>query len=247
MRPPSEKPIHPHFPTTHWTLIRTVQSGSTEAAARAMEDLCKHYWYPIYAFLRRNGHSAHDAEDLTQTFFQRLISDDSIHEVRQDQGKLRSFLLGVLKRLLSKDARHQSAQKRGGGQTIVSFDEMAAEERYAREPQDIRDPERLFSHAWACELMATVRDKLRDAFAATGRAHLFDLLLPFLMWDDIPPAQGEIAEKLGCSEDATRILIYRLRAKFRELLRQEVARTVLTPDEVADELVWLKEMLSSQS
>jgi RNA polymerase sigma factor (sigma-70 family) len=232
------------FPTTHWTLVQTVQGGSAADAAKAMEQLCKGYWYPIYAYLRRSGLSTEDAEDLTQAFFHRLITDDAIQSVRQEVGKLRSYLLGVLKRLMSDHTRHHAAQKRGGGILHISFDEMDAEERYAREPQDTRDPEWIFTHAWAHELLAGVREKLRDAFSATGRAGVFDVLLPFLMWDNEPPSHKEIAKQLGSSETATRILIHRLRSKFRDLLREEVARTVLTPQEIPNELAWLQSVLA---
>ncbi len=234
------------FPTTHWTLVQAVQGGNAADAALAMEQLCKGYWYPIYAYLRRSGHGTEDAEDLTQAFFHRLITDDAIQSVRQDVGKLRSYLLGVLKRLMSDHTRHHAAQKRGGGILHISFEAMDAEERYAREPQDTRDPEWIFTHAWAHELLTGVREKLRDAFSATGRAGVFDVLLPFLMWDNEPPSHKEIAKQLGSSETATRILIHRLRTKFRDLLRDEVARTVLTPQEIPGELAWLQSVLAEK-
>ncbi len=237
---------HAAFPTTHWTLVQIVQGNDAAAAAQAMDELCKGYWYPIYAFLRRSGHGVEDAEDLAQAFFEKLISEDAIQAARQDAGKLRSFLLSVLKRMLSKHARRHSAQKRGGGQIHVSFDEMNAEERYAREPWDTRDPEWIFTHAWAHELLAGVREKLRVTLAATGRAETFDLLLPFLLWDNEPPSHKEIAQQLGSSETAARILIFRLRGKFRDLLREEVARTVLSPDEIAGEMAWLQNVLSAK-
>lgn len=234
------------FPTTHWTLVQAVQNGSADDAALAMEKLCKGYWYPIYAYLRRSGHSTEDAEDLTQAFFHRLITDDTIQSVRQEVGKLRSYLLGALKRLMSDHTRHHAAQKRGGGILHISFEEMDAEDRYAREPQDTRDPEWVFTHAWAHELLAGVREKLREAFSATGRAGVFDVLLPFLMWNNEPPSHREIAKQLGSSETATRILIHRLRTKFRDLLRDEVARTVLTAEEIPGELAWLQGVLAEK-
>lgn len=233
------------FPTTHWTLVSAVQGGGPEEAAQAMEELCRSYWYPIYAFLRRSGHSAADAEDLTQAFFHRLITEDALLSARQDAGKLRSWLLGVLKRLLSDHSRHHATQKRGGGQVMVSFDEMDAEERYAREPVDAHDPERIFTHTWAHQLLAGVREKLRGAYETTGRAGVFDVLLPFLTCDREPPSHREIANQLGSSEAASRILIHRLRVKFRDLLRDEVALTVLTPEEIPGELAWLQGVLAA--
>ena len=242
--PSADTSKNPDFPTTHWTMVQAVQGGSDAEAAEARESMCRRYWYPIYAFLRRSGHGAHDAEDLTQAFFEHLITHESINAVRQDEGKLRSFLLGVLQRTISRQARHDHAAKRGGGARQVSFDEMDAAERYAREPQDTHDPEWLFTRAWAHELLAGVREKLRESFEATGRAGVFDILLPFLMWDNEPPSYREIARQLGSSEAGTRILVFRLRTKFRDLLREEVARTVLSPGEIAGELAWLQSVLA---
>lgn len=236
----------PAFPTTHWTLVRAVQSDDPDAAERAMEDLCKSYWYPIYAFLRRSGRAAQDAEDLTQLFFQNLITRESLLSARREAGKLRSYLLGVLKRQISNGIRHDTTQKRGGSLSHVSFDAMGAHERYALEPEDHRDPEWLFTRAWALDLLAGVREKLRANYEVTGRAGVFDVLLPFLMWDNEPPSHREIARQIGSSEAASRIMIHRLRTKFRELLRDEVAVTVLTPEEIPGELAWLQGVLAER-
>jgi len=211
-----------------------------------MEELCRSYWYPIYAFLRRSGRSEPDAEDLTQEFFQRLLTEEAVLSAQKGNGKLRSWLLGVLKHLLSDQARHRNAQKRGGGAEHIPFELMGAEERYLHEPVDNQDPEWLFTHAWAQDLLAEVREKLRAAHAAAGKAETFDLLLPFLMIDDDPPSHREFAQELGSSEVAARLLIHRLRVKFRSLLREEVAKTVETPEEISDELSWLRGVLAKQ-
>lgn len=232
------------FPTTHWTLVHTMQHGSANEAAHAMEKLCQAYWYPVYAFLRRSGHADHDAEDLTQAFFQYLITDQSIHAARREAGKLRTFLLGVLMRLLSNHTIHRNAQKRGGRLEHVSLEEVHAEERYAQELVDGRDPESVFAQAWAQELLEHVRTRLRETFVTTGREDVFDFLLPFLHWDAEPPSHQELARKLDSSEASARVQVHRLRSKFRDLLRQEVARTVLSPEEVEDELVWLQKALA---
>ncbi|HRJ07926.1 MAG TPA: sigma-70 family RNA polymerase sigma factor [Prosthecobacter sp.] len=234
------------FPPTQWTLVRAVQSGDPADAEAAMSQICQRYWYPIYAYLRRSRHSAPDAEDLTQAFFMRLIKRETLQIIQLDGGKLRSFLLGSLKHLLSDEARHHNAQKRGGGQKLLSIDEMQAEERYACEPQDMRDPEWLFTHAWANDLLAGIREKLRAAFAVAGRAEVFETLLPFLMWDEEPPSHREIAQKLGCSEAASRVQIMRLRSKFRALLEEELACTVLTPEDIPGELAWLRSVLAAK-
>lgn len=231
------------FPVTHWSLVQTVQGENAEEAARALEELCRAYWYPIYAFLRRSGRNAPDAEDLTQEFFQTLVTGDALHSARRDAGKLRSYLLAVLKRVISDHNRHVRAQKRGGTRTQVSFDAMQASERYALEPEAPRDPEWLFTHAWAQDLIAGVREKLRAAYQVIGREGVFDVLLPFLMWDNEPPSHREIATQIGSSEASSRILIHRLRTKFRDLLRNEVSLTVLTPQEIPEELAWLQNVL----
>ena len=243
---PADQTSNSPFPTTHWTLVQIVQAGSPEDAAKALDALCQRYWYPIYAFLRRSGRGQHDAEDLTQEFFARLVSEEAIQAVRREEGKLRSYLLGVLKRLLAAQFRHDSAQKRGGRLTHLSFDEMAAEERYRHEPQDTHDPEWLFTRAWAQELFVSVQGKLREVFAETGKAEVFEAVLPFVTCEAAPPSQREIAQKLGKSEIAAGIVIMRLREKFRALLRAEVADTVLTPEEVPAEMAWLLSILSAK-
>jgi RNA polymerase sigma-70 factor (ECF subfamily) len=208
--------------------------------------LCAGYWYPIYAYLRRSGHSPHDAEDLTQAFFHRLLTEKALLTADEGSGKLRSWLLGVLKHLLSDHFRHRDALKRGGRIPHISFDEMATEDRYAHEAQSESDSDAFFTQVWAQDLLTTVRGRLREAYEAAGRKDVFDLLLPYLMWDKEPPSCREIAEKIGSSEVATRILIHRLRVKFRTLLKDEVARTVLTPEEIPGELAWLQDVLAGQ-
>lgn len=234
------------FPTTHWTLVQAVQGGDPESAARAMEELCRGYWYPIYAFLRRSGHREMDAQDFTQAFFHRLITEEAILTARPENGRLRSYLLGVLKRLLSDQGRYRATQRRGGRIPHVSFDAMEAEERYACEPMDAEDPETVFCRAWANDLLSGIRGKLRAVYETAGRSEVFDLLLPFLMWENEPPSHREIAEKIGSSETATRILIHRLRVKFRSLVREEVARTVLIPGEIPGEMEWLQSVLARE-
>lgn len=232
------------FPATQWQLVAQAAQGGAGREA-ALEMLCRLYWYPAYAYLRRNGHGREDAEDLTQGFFAKLLADNSFDAAEAGKGRLRTYLLCALQRHLTDRARHESAQKRGGGRHVVSFDAMEAEERYASEPQDDRDPERLFSRAWALGLLAAVRTQLSAAFEVSGRARVFDVLLPFLMWDQEPPSHRDVAEKMGCSVAASRVHIMRLRKKFRCLLESEIAATVQSPDDVADEINWLRSVLSA--
>lgn len=232
------------FPSTHWTLVRDVQTGEP-AAALALAKICERYWFPIYAFLRRSGHGRSDAEDLTQTFFQRLIERDTFNTFQPEGTKLRSFLLGCLKHTLSDHARHDNAQKRGGQVPHVSFDSMEADERYQHEPQETRDPESHFAQHWARELLARVREQLRASFIQSRRVEIFDALLPYISLDEQPPSYREIATKIGGSEANARILVFRLREKFRDLLRAEVAITVSSPEEVQSEMDWLLAALAA--
>lgn len=234
------------FPETHWTLVQRIQAGSVEDATSALGVICKRYWYPIYAYLRRKGYAKHDAEDYTQTLFARLVSNDSIQAVKREQGRLRSYLLGMLKRVIADHLRHVSAEKRGGHLVNVSFDQMSAEERYACEPKDVDDPERLFTRAWARELFSSTQMKLRDAFLESGRAEVFEAVVPFVTCDAEPPSQRELAAKLGMSTTAAGVLTFRLREKFRALLREAIADTVLTPEEVPAEMEWLRATLFSR-
>jgi RNA polymerase sigma factor (sigma-70 family) len=233
----------PDFPTTHWTLVMRVRQRG-EVRQAALEELCSLYWYPIYVFLRRRGFAQHDAEDLTQGFFVKLLHDETLEAADGDKGRLRTFLLASLNRHLTDQQRRQNAQKRGGGQRIIAFEEMRAEERYAHEPQDQRDPEWLFTRAWAQLMIDGVREKLRESFIETGRAGVFEILLPFLLWDEAPPSYREVAQKLEASETAVRLLVFRMRTKFRALLHDEVARTVLAPEEVPGEMNWLRSVLA---
>lgn len=233
----------PEFPTTHWTLVTRVRQGGVVRQA-ALEELCQLYWYPIYAFLRKRGHAQHDAEDLTQGFFAKLLNDETLDVADGEKGRLRTFLLFSLNRHLADQGRRDATQKRGGGRQIISFEAMNAEERYAHEPQELRDPERLFTQAWVHLLLEGVREKLRESFAATGRAGVFEMLLPFLLGED-PPSYRDVAVKLDSSETAVRLLVFRARAKFRELLRDEIARTVLVPEDVPGEMAWLKSVLAA--
>lgn len=232
------------FPATHWTMVQSAQQGTPEQAAKAMEAICRDYWFPIYAYLRRSGRAPHDAEDITQAFFERLVSDDAIKAARQDRGKLRTFLLTLLVRLLSDQGRHDRALKRGGGKTMVSFDDMAAEERYAREPRDNRDPEQIYLRAWAGDLLHGVRETLRRAFADEGRLEMFVALDPYLGSEDSQPPYDELAAKLGSTPGAVRLLVHRLRKKFRALLECEIAKTVTMPEEIEEELAWLCQVMA---
>lgn len=233
------------FPTTHWTLVTRVRSGG-EARRAALEELCGIYWYPIYAFVRRRGHGQHDAEDITQGFFAKLIQDETIEAADLAKGRLRTFLLGSLDRHMADQHRRQTAQKRGGGRQTIAFEQMNAEERYAAEPHDKRDPEWAFAQAWARLMLESAGNRLRATFEDDGRGQVYELLSPFLLLDDSAPPYKDVARQLGASETAVRLLVFRLRSGFRQMLREEVGRTVLTQGEIDQEIDWLKSVLAAK-
>ena len=230
MSDPTDKPRSP-FPTTHWSLVRRVQRGTPDDARCALEDICKGYWYPIYSYLRRSGHAPTDAEDLTQDFFQRVIEEKSILSASEARGRLRSFLLGVLKRLLSDHFRAQGREKRGGGRQIVSFDEADAEGRYIREPADVNSPDALYDRAWAEGVLNAAMEKLRDEFVKADDLPLFDRLKEFLPLGDNATPYKKVAALTGLTDGAVRLQVHRMRKCYAKLIEEEIARTV---DDEAD-------------
>jgi RNA polymerase sigma-70 factor (ECF subfamily) len=234
----------PEFPTTHWTLVMRVGHGG-EVRRAALEELCGLYWYPIYVYLRRRGYRQHDAEDITQGFFLKLLEDQTLDAASAGKGRLRSFLLAAVQRHLADLHRAQNAMKRGGGKALISFDEMNAEERYNHEPVDLQNPESLFTRVWAKQLLASVQEKLKVDLADGRRPQIFEALLPFLLLEEDPPSYREVAARLQATEVSVRILVSRLRQRFRDLLREEVAQTVGSASELETEMAWLYRTLSA--
>ena len=239
MPQPAKSKLSP-FPTTSWTLIQKVQKGSEGDAARAMEEICRQYWYPIYAFARRQGFSAHDAEDLTQVFFQRLIASETLQAARQDRGLMRSFMLSLLKRVISNHVRDATAEKRGGSFTAtISLDDDTAEDRYVREPADLRDPDTLFDRAWAQRVLDAAGKKLRDDFARADNLEGYDQLREFLPLGDNATPYSKVAQTLGLAEGTLRLQIHRMRKRYGKCIEEEIAQTVSSPEEVKAELAHL--------
>ncbi|MEM9018754.1 MAG: ECF-type sigma factor [Verrucomicrobiota bacterium] len=236
---------NPEFPTTHWTLVQTIRTGDSEEVAEALDEVCQNYWYPVYAFLRRSGKGEQDAEDLTQAFFAKLISEETLQHAEQERGKLRTFLLAVLNRMLVDDTRHRMAEKRGGGQPVFSLDHLDAEERYRNEPTDSDDPEKIYLRAWANQVIDASRNKLKSAFEKEGRESLYQKIEPFLTTDEDTPPYAKLANELNSSEGAVRLLVHRTRKKFRAQLEKDVAKTVIDAKDVDEELDWLKSALAS--
>ena len=240
----SSKEQSPQFPTTHWTLVQRVQEGDEPTAAAALEAICQAYWFPIYSFLRGSGKSVTDAEDLTQALFATLIKDEMLEAVRRDQGRLRSFLLGALRRVISDDNRHHRAQKRGGGKTHLQIDAIAEERFQNLHGNPLENPEQIYLRAWATELLDGVREKLRAAFEKKGRIELFDAINPYLDSEDSLPPYEDLAQTLSSTPGAVKTMIYRLRKKYREILEREIAMTVMKPGDIEEELAWLRSVIS---
>jgi RNA polymerase sigma-70 factor (ECF subfamily) len=212
-------------------------------AVKAMNELCRRYWYPSYAYLRFRRISREDAQDITQTFFLKIATGSLIQRADQERGRLRSFLLLALNRHLSNHVRYANAQKRGGRAIVLPLECHTAEERFALEPTDTRDPEKLYYAAWARELMARVRRKLREHYERSQRGAMFEALDSFLGLDESRTPYRELAERLRASEAALRVQMFRLRQRFAKTFREEVALTVQSPSELEEEMAWLAGIL----
>jgi len=232
------------FATTRWTMVLAAGRRSSPDAARALEDLCRAYWYPLYAYVRRRGHAKADAEDLTQAFFARLLEKDFLRAAAREKGRFRTFMLVAFQRFCANEWDRARAQKRGGGQVILSLNLDTAERRYHAEPTDELSADRIFERRWALTLIEQTIARLRREYETAGKGGDFDQLKTFLTADsgEIPYAQ--LVEKLGQNEGALRVAVHRLRKRFRELFRQEIAQTVSSPDEIEGELRHLLSALS---
>jgi len=241
--PPMSLPLagkNPAFPTTSWSLIQRVQKGSPDDAAKAMEEICRQYWYPIYAFARRSGFAPEDAEDMAQTFFQNLVAHDAIRAAQEEKGRLRTFMLAMLKRMISKQIRHDVAEKRGGKNVPLSWDELTAEEHYALEPATLVDPDALFDRAWAEQVIDQAAARLRDEFAIGDNLVLFEAIQDYLPYRTQEPASySDIASDLAMKEGAVRQQVSRMRKRYAMLIEEHIAQTVEGEDEQREELQYL--------
>lgn len=227
---------HAAFKTTHWTVVCTAAAGDSSQAAAALEQLCASYWYPLYAFVRRRGFSSHDAQDLVQGFFARLLEKNFLQSVNREKGRFRSFLLAALNHFLLNELDKAHTLKRGGHLAFVSFDEAGANAAFQSEPRSELSPERLFDRNWAEALLATALNQLREENIAAGKLRSFEQLKHVLTGDKNPVPYLELAASLGSTEGAVKMAVKRLRRRYAELVRMEIAKTVATPDQVEDEL-----------
>jgi DNA-directed RNA polymerase specialized sigma24 family protein len=223
------------FTTTHWSVVLEAQ-GESPAAQEALEKLCRTYWRPIFAFLRRQGLPPEEAEDITQGFFAQLLERRKFNALRKEKGRLRSFLLGALKYFVADEQRRAMAVKRGKGQRLIPLEELHADEGIDMEPSDPMTAEMIYERRWALTVLERVLSRLKDEYVAAGNAALFDALKELLPDEPGSPSQAEIAARLRMSENAARQAFYRFRQRYQALLREEIANTVATPGDIEDEL-----------
>ena len=224
------------FATTHWSVVVEAGLNNSPKAFGAMTELCRAYWYPLYAYVRRKGYPAHDAQDLTQEFFARLLAGKYLTAADRQKGKFRSFLLGTFEHFLAKEWRRAHAEKRGGGRAAFSLDEMDAENRYLREPAHELTPAKIFDRRWATTLLAQAMARLGEECRASQKGELFESAQALLSGDSAEASYAEMAGSLNMTEGALKVAVHRLRQRYGELVRAEIAQTVAGPAEVDQEL-----------
>src|SRR5207247_1164847 len=223
------------FTTTHWSVVLEAQ-GDSPAAQEALEKLCRTYWRPLYAFVRRQGVGPEEAEDLTQGFFALLLERRDLSSVRKEKGRLRSYLLASVKNFLADERRHAMAIKRGKGERPIPLEELSGDERSEMEPADPVTTEMIYERRWASTVLERVLSRLQDEYAATHNAALFDSLTQLLPDEPGAPSRADIAAKFGMTENAVTQAFHRFRKRYQSLLREEIAHTVATPGDIEDEL-----------
>jgi RNA polymerase sigma-70 factor (ECF subfamily) len=227
------------FATTHWSVVLAAGHASSPGAREALEKLCRAYWYPLYTFVRRQGHSPEDAQDVTQEFFARFLEKEYFGWADPARGRFRSFLLASLKNFLAEQHRQAGRLKRGGGKTLVSWDAASVEERYVAEPKDEATPESIYEKRWALTLLENVLSRLGEVLTSAGKQRVFAGLKNHLWGEQGGESYAVIAARLEMTEGALKVAAHRLRQRYRELLREEVAHTVARPEEIDDELRYL--------
>ncbi len=224
------------FPTTHWSQVITAGAPGSPQAEQSLATLCKAYWYPLYAFVRRQGHNPAEAEDLTQDFFARILEKGVLSQADPARGRFRSFLRMVCTHFLANKRDWKTARKRGGGKTLIPMDAADAELQYTRELADGLSPERIFDRTWALTLLGRVLEQLGREYDEAGKSATFEALRDHLSGDDETTSYAAVAARLGKTEGAARVAALRLRRRYGELLRQEIAATLADPAQVEDEI-----------
>jgi RNA polymerase sigma-70 factor (ECF subfamily) len=236
----------PVFVTTQWSVVLDAARSDTTRAQAALEKLCRTYWYPLYAYVRRRGHPAPDAQDLTQAFFARLLEHNWVGAADRERGRFRTFLLTAMSRFLSDEWDRLRAQKRGGGVVHVPVQLDTAETRYGHEPADDDTPEQCFERRWALTLLETVLQRLRVEYERAGKSELFATLNSSLVGGLESQPYAELAAQLGMNEGAVKVAVHRLRKRYRHLLRAEIAQTTAGTEDMEDELRHLFAVLAGR-
>lgn len=233
----------PEFMTTHWTVVLSARGNSGTEAEAAVEQLCRGYWYPLYAYLRRRGCTPHDAQDHTQEFFSRLLEKRFLDSVDRNKGRFRSFLLASLNHFLSNERDRAQAAKRGGGRQVISLDEQAAEDRYKLEPASEMTAEKIFEQRWALTVLDRALARLAEELRREGKGGLFDRLKVHLEGETTAGDYAAMAAELKLSVGAITVAVHRLRRRYRDLVRAEVAATVGSAEEIDEEMQHLRTVL----
>jgi RNA polymerase sigma factor (sigma-70 family) len=242
LRGNTEEPLkseRSQFVTTHWSVVLAAADRYAPDSQEALSQLYSDYFYPLYAFIRRRGNGPPEAEDLVQEFFARLLEKGYLANLKREGGRFRSFLLTALKHFLANQWEQARTQKRGGGQRLFALDELDAEGRYQLEPVEHATPESLYERRWAFEVLDHVRERLRLDYTASNKSDLFQQLEGFVSGDRPAAGYAEIAASQRISEGAVKVAVHRLRQRYGELLREEIARTVSAPEEVEQEIRYL--------
>ncbi len=232
------------FARTRWTVVLSAGRKSSPQSDHALAELCQLYWYPLYSYVRRRGHSREDAEDLVQSFFTLFLQKNYLERVSQERGRFRAFLLACLKHFLANEYDRAGRQKRGGELQQVSLDWQDADSRFHLEPRDDATPDRAFDRAWALALLERVIKRLREECAAEGKLELFEQAKGYLMLGESAIPYARAAQALALDEGALRVAVHRLRKRYRWLLRDEIAQTLVDPAQIAEELRSLQAALT---
>jgi len=240
------KPGSQWFVTTHWSVVLAAGESDSAKSSAALENLCGAYWYPLYAYVRRRGQDAEAAKELTQEFFARLLAKGLLAGVDPTKGRFRSWLLGVMNHFLAHEWARVRAQKRGGGQPTFSLDEAGAEERYRLEPVDESSPEKIFDRRWAFTVLDEAAARLRQEHESAGKAELYSSLKGFVSADSGSVSYEDAAGRLGLTQSAVKSAIHRLRQRYQELIREEIAQTVTSAGEVDEEIRYLLSVIRGE-
>jgi RNA polymerase sigma-70 factor (ECF subfamily) len=240
-----QQPNEP-FHTTRWSIVLAAgREATSESSSSALETLCQTYWYPLYVYIRRRTGGVHEAQDVTQAFFERLLEKKTLANADPDRGRFRAFLLTACKRFVVNEWKKENTVKRGGGKATLSLDFEAAENRYSLEPTETLTPEILYEQQWAITLLDSVLDQLEAEFATRDKQAQFEVLKPFLSGSKTL-SQAEAGEQLGMQEGAVKVAVHRMRTRYRELIRAEIAQTVESPEQIDDEIRRLFEVLAEK-